>query len=89
MVRPLMVDRNRHQVPAAVTRRYYRVDRREIAFLRFVLEGCEGVAGMTTIDPLNGSVVFLISPGCEAEFDRILDDLKPEILMEHDSSPAQ
>ena len=66
----------------SLIRRFYRVDRREIAFLRFVLEGCEGVAVMTTIDPQKGSVVFSIPSGCQAEFTAILDDLKQEIRME-------
>lgn len=69
-------------------RKFYRVDRREIAFLRFVLEGCEGVAMMTTIDPPKGSVVFSIPSGCEAEFTAILNGLAPEIRMEPEN-PAK
>jgi len=63
-------------------RRYYRVDRREISFLRFVFEGCGGVAVLTTLDPAAGRVVLSIAPGCESQVDAILADLRKTILIE-------
>ncbi|UCD88347.1 MAG: DUF4911 domain-containing protein [Desulfobacterales bacterium] len=44
-------------------RRYYRIDRRQIHFLKFVLEGYDGVAVLRTIDPSEGLVVLHIGPG--------------------------
>ena len=64
------------------TRRYYRVDRREISFIRFVFEGCDGLAVLTTLDPSAGQVVLSIAPGCENDVEAILADLQQEILME-------
>lgn len=63
-------------------KKFFRVDRREIAFLRFVFEACEGIASMRTIDGPSGTVLFSISPGCEHEVDVVLHDLAKEILME-------
>ncbi|AOY59201.1 MULTISPECIES: DUF4911 domain-containing protein [Desulfococcus] len=63
-------------------KKFIRVDRREIAFLKFVLEACEGIATMRTIDGPSGTILFSISPGCEHEADRVLRDLEREIMME-------
>lgn len=63
-------------------KKFFRVDRREIAFLRFVFEACDGIATMRTIDGPSGTVLFSISPGCEHEVDAVLHDLEKEIMME-------
>ena len=68
--------------PAETVKRYYRVDRREIAFIKFILEAYDGLAVMETLDPIAGMVVFHIAPGCEAEVNMILQDLKREIVIE-------
>ena len=62
--------------------KYYRVDRREICFLRFIFEAYDGIAILTTIDPSSGLVAFHISPGCEETVEMILQDLKKEIMIE-------
>ena len=67
------------------TKRYYRVDRREIAFLRFIFEAYDGLAVLETLDPAAGSIVFHIAPGCERDVETILLDLQKDIMME----PAQ
>ena len=66
-------------------KRYYRVDRREIAFIKFIFEAYDGIAVLETLDPKTGIVAFHIAPGCERDVDAILEDLKREILIE----PAQ
>lgn len=63
-------------------KRYYRVDRREIAFLRFILEAYDGIAVMRTQDRELGIIGLDIAPGCEAVVDLILRDLKQDILIE-------
>lgn len=62
-------------------KKFFRVDRREIAFLKFVLEACEGIATMRTIDDASETVLLSISPGCEHEVDAVLRDLEGEIRM--------
>jgi len=57
------------------------VDRREIAFIKFIIEAYDGIAGMRTINPAKGVIELRIAPGCEEQVDRILQDLKKEILI--------
>jgi hypothetical protein len=61
---------------------YYRVDRREIAFIKFIFEAYDGIAVLETLDPKAGIVVFHIAPGCERDVDAILQDLKREVVIE-------
>jgi Domain of unknown function (DUF4911) len=70
---------------AESAKRCYRVDRREIAYLKFILEAYDGLAVVSTLDPQAGIIVLHISPGCETDVETILQDLTREILME----PAQ
>jgi hypothetical protein len=73
------------RVSVETIKRYYRVDRREIAFIKFIVEAYDGIAVLETLDPIAGIVVFHISPGCKRDIDALLEDLKREILIE----PAQ
>lgn len=74
-----------NRVSAETIKQYYRVDRREIAFIKFIVEAYDGIAVMETLDPMAGIVVFHIAPGCERDIDALLEYLKREILIE----PAQ
>jgi hypothetical protein len=67
---------------AKTIQRYYRVDRREIAFIKFIFEAYDGIAVLETLDPKAGMVVFHIAPGCEPDADAILQDLKRDIMIE-------
>ena len=64
------------------TKQWYRVDRREISYLKFILEAYEGLAVVSTLDSEAGVVVLHIAPGCESDVDMILQDLKRYIKME-------
>jgi hypothetical protein len=63
-------------------RRRLRIDRREISYLRFILESYDGLAILTTLDAAAGVVELKIAPGCEADVERIVRDLQNEILIE-------
>ncbi len=63
-------------------KQYYRVDRREIAFLKFIFEAYDGLAVSSTLDPVAGIVMFRIAPGCEADVEMILQELKKNIMIE-------
>ena len=60
----------------------YRVDRREIAFLKFILEAYDGIATLKTEDAMRGIIRLHIAPGCEKQLAEILQDLKKDILIE-------
>jgi hypothetical protein len=63
-------------------KKYYRVDRREISFLKFIFEAYDGIAVITTIDSKQGVVVLHIPPGCEEDVEMILQDLRNDIIIE-------
>ena len=60
----------------------FRVDRREIAYLKFILEGYDGLAVLTTLDARAGLIALYISSGCESEADEIMKDLSKQIMIE-------
>ena len=64
------------------TPKYLRIDRREIAFLKFIIEAYDGIAQVSTLDPLAGIVKLSIAPGCEADVELVLQDLKKDVMIE-------
>jgi len=62
-------------------RKIIRVDRREICFLKFILEAYDGIATMTTIDARQGIVLLRIAPGCEKEVETVIRDLGRDIMI--------
>ncbi len=62
--------------------KYYRVDRSEIAYLRFIFEAYDGIAVVKTVDAQKGIIVLHIAPGCEDDVEYVLHDLKKEIMIE-------
>lgn len=68
--------------------KHYRVDRRKIGFLKFILEACDGIAQLRTVDSDSGTVAIHVPPGCEADVDRVIESLKPEIRMEPAPRPG-
>ena len=63
-------------------KKYYRVDRGKIYFLKFIFEGYDGIATLTTVDSGLGVVVIHVSPGCEEEVETVLQDLQNDIMIE-------
>lgn len=63
------------------TKTYYRIDRRQIAFFRFILEACDHLAVVTTLDAKKGLIQVRVAPGCETDLAAIVAALKPEILI--------
>ena len=62
-------------MPSETIRKYYRIHRQDIGFLRFVFEACEGIAVITTIDPEKGVVMLCIPPGCESDVQTVLESM--------------
>lgn len=65
--------------------KYYRVDRTQIAYLRFIFEAYDGIAVLRTMDAQKGIVVLHIAPGCDTDVEFVLHDLQKQIMIE----PAQ
>lgn len=54
------------------TIKHFFVRPREIYFLRFILEGYDGLAVVTTLQPEAGLVQISVAPGCEEDLEQIL-----------------
>jgi hypothetical protein len=79
------LDDGRGTVTVAATEptcRYFRVKRRDIVFLKFILEAYEGMNVMSTVDNGAGIIRILIMPGFEQEMEGVLDDLGSQVIME-------
>jgi len=63
-------------------KKYYRIERKEICFLKFIFEAYDGIAMLTTLDSDSGVVMFHIAPGCEDDVEMILQDLQHNIMIE-------
>lgn len=62
--------------------RIFRLDRSEIAFVKFIFEAYDGVANLTTLDRQMGIVRFNIAPGCDELALNIIEDLRKTIRIE-------
>ena len=69
-------------------KKIFRVDRREISFLRFIFEGYDGIAVVSTLDREADLISISVAPGCESEVAGVLADLSRQVLMEPVSGPA-
>jgi hypothetical protein len=60
----------------------YRVDRREIAYLKFIVESYDNIALVTTLDPRAGIIELQVPPGCEAVVKGLLADLGRRMIIQ-------
>lgn len=65
-----------------ITKKYYRVEKKNISFLKFIFEAYDGIAVITTVDRPKGIVMFRIPPGCENDVDMVLQDLGKKMMIE-------
>lgn len=63
-------------------KKYYRIDRRNISFLRFIFEGYDGIALVTTMNAEEGLVRLSIAPGCMEEVESVIKKLQKDLLIE-------
>ncbi|MBW1890553.1 MAG: DUF4911 domain-containing protein [Deltaproteobacteria bacterium] len=63
-------------------KKYLRVDRREIGFMKFIFEGYDGIANMTTIDSERGVISINIPDGCDEYVNVLIKELKRDIFIE-------
>jgi hypothetical protein len=60
----------------------YRVDRRQIAYLKFIVESYDNLALVTTLDAGDGIVQLQVPPGCEATVRALLSDLANAMILQ-------
>ena len=63
-------------------KKYYRIERKEICFLKFIFEAYDGIAMLTTVDSDLSVIMFHIAPGCEDDVEMILYDLQKDMMIE-------
>ena len=64
------------------TKQYFKVDGKQISFLKFLLEAYDGIANLTTLNPKLGHIVINIAPGCEEDVKTLLWEIKDDVVME-------
>lgn len=70
-------------------RKKYRVDSSKICFIKFILEAYEGMAQLTTLNPRLGLIEIFMAPGCAEDVEKIILDLKQQMLIEVWSIPGK
>lgn len=69
--------------------RYFRIQKRDIAYFKFIIESHEGMAVVRTHDPGEAVVELMIAPGWEEDLEAVLWNLKKEIGIEPLPSPYE
>ncbi|PKN10529.1 MAG: hypothetical protein CVU72_00900 [Deltaproteobacteria bacterium HGW-Deltaproteobacteria-7] len=62
--------------------KWFKLKTSDITLVQFIIEGYEGLATVSTIDPKEAIIQVLIMPDFLEEMEGILDDLKGRFLME-------
>jgi len=70
-------------------KRYYRLQKTEIAWLRFILESYDGLAFVSTLDNREALVEVAYPPSRRADAEALLDDLCTQSGMQSVSAPPQ
>jgi len=65
-----------------VISRYFKVNRRDMVYLKFILEAYEGMNVMSTVDNAAGIIRIVIMPGFEDDMDELLAELGKQVVME-------
>jgi|AMWB02.1.fsa_nt_gi hypothetical protein len=67
--------------------RYFHINRRDIAYFRFILEAHEGLATLSTLDARKGIVVLSIPRDLAGDVDSLLAALGEEMVMTEIENP--
>lgn len=59
----------------------YRVDKKDIGYIRYIFEAYEGIAVVSTLSSEEGVVALRIAPGCEEEVEELVSHLGETIEM--------
>lgn len=70
------------------SKRTFKIAREDIAYVKFILEGHEGLTIMTTLDAHEAIILLYIAPGAEEEISIILDQIAGEIPIKSIALPT-
>jgi hypothetical protein len=68
---------------------YFKLKRKDIALVQFIIEGYEGMATVTTIDPHTAIIQISIIPDFISDMSAIIKDLKNKYKMEEVNYPGK
>ncbi|MGD9159390.1 MAG: DUF4911 domain-containing protein [Desulfobacteraceae bacterium] len=57
-------------------RKSYLVDRSRISYIRWIVESYDGMAIVSTIDPVDAVIELKIAPGCESTVNELIRSLR-------------
>lgn len=57
-------------------RKSYLVDKSKISYIRWIVESYDGMAIVTTIDPVDAVIELKIAPGCEPVINELINSLR-------------
>ena len=72
-----------------MTKKYFKLKRKDIAFVQFIIEGYEGMATVTTIDPHTAIIQISIIPDFISDMSAVIKDLKNKYKMEEINCPVK
>jgi hypothetical protein len=71
-----------------IVKRFFKIDLKELAFFKFIIESYEGLAMQRTLNAKRGEIEVMV-PACnELEFNVILNDLKRDIFIVEIKKPV-
>ena len=60
---------------------YFRIGRKDLALFKFLLEGYDGLATVTTVDAQASCVRVSVTSSCAAEVEEIISAIKEEFTL--------
>ncbi len=66
---------------------YFRVDRRDLVYLKFILEAYEGLTTLSTVEKEGPLVRISTFPWCAADVDDLIEALRTEIPLTETAPP--
>ena len=69
-------------------KKYFILKRKDIALVQFIIEGYEGMATVSTIDPQTAIIQISIIPDFISDISAVIKDLKNKYKMEEINYPG-
>jgi hypothetical protein len=66
---------------------YFRVNPKDQAYVKFLVESYEGLAAIRTVDPREGIMEWMIPPDLVEQAEALVESLRAEISIEQISPP--
>lgn len=68
--------------------KYLRVNPKDMAYVKFIVESYEGLAVLRTVNPREGIMEWMIPPDLVKEVEELIDSLRKEIAIVPVSPPT-